>query len=43
MTQTLWKNSLTAKDVWIAHSNFTVTAITFSEKKLEAFLLNHPS
>jgi hypothetical protein len=33
MKKTMWKNSLiTAKDVQIIHANFTVTAITFSDK-----------
>jgi hypothetical protein len=43
MTQILWKNSLIiAKDVQITHVNFTVTAIKFSKKNLEALLLYHP-
>jgi hypothetical protein len=36
MMKTLWKNSLmTAEDVRIIHVNFTVTAVTFTEKKNE--------
>jgi uncharacterized membrane protein len=36
MMKTLWKNRIiTAKYVRIIHVNFTVTAITFFEKKLE--------
>jgi hypothetical protein len=34
MKQILWKNWLTiAKNEWIIHVNFVVTAITFSEKE----------
>jgi hypothetical protein len=39
MTETLWKNSLIiAKYARNIHIKFVVTAITFSEKKLEALL-----
>jgi hypothetical protein len=34
VTETLWKNGLIiAKDVWMMHVNFTVTACTYSENK----------
>jgi hypothetical protein len=36
---TLWKSRfIITKDVWIVHVNFIVIAITFFEKKFEAFL-----
>jgi hypothetical protein len=42
--KTLWKNGLTiTKDVRIIHINFTVTEITFPEKKLEVLLSYHTS
>jgi hypothetical protein len=42
--ETLWKNNLIiAKNVRIIPVNFTVIAIIFSEKKLKALFLNHPS
>jgi hypothetical protein len=42
MAETLWKNSLTPKHVWIIQANFIITATTFWEK-MEELLSYRPS